>query len=48
MQAYIDKYERKGLINSEQRPKVNVIVDENREPMILKKSDINLASKNLD
>ena len=46
--SYIDKFERKGLINSEQRPKMNVIVDENREPMVLKKSDINLAGKNLD
>ena len=46
----LDKYERKGLMNSEQRPKaggVNVIVDENREPMVLKKSDINMAAKNM-
>ena len=38
--SYIDKYERKGIMNSDTRQKHNIIVDEGKEPVMFKKSDI--------
>ena len=51
IQAYADKYEKKsgsGNLAGDQRQKINVIVDEDREPLILKKSEVNLIGKNVD
>jgi len=45
---YIDKYERKGIMNSDTRQKHNIIVDEGKEPMIFKKADINMVNNSKD
>ena len=43
----MDKFDKKSGAG-DQRHKVNVIVDEEREPLILKKSEVNLIGKNVD
>jgi len=41
---YVDKYERKGIMNSDTRQKHNILVDEGKEPVMLKKSDIHMIN----
>ena len=43
---YIDKFEKKGIMNSDTRHKHNILVDEGKEPVMFKKSDINMVNNN--